>query len=97
MVAVPALVAVNVRLVLPGLMTTMPLVLVALLMVNASPLGLRSFVSGERMTGTKLSAEPVSSTAVGDGRSKKLLLVAVLALTTSAIWLSLGACESPVL
>src|SRR6266850_1326976 len=98
MVATPRLVAVKVRLVLPGLITTKPLVVTALLMVSASPFGLRSFVSGLMMTGTLFGAEMASLTAVGSNLSKKLMLVRVkLLVIVTPTWLSFGPRESPVL
>ena len=63
------MVGVNVRLVLPGLMITIPLVLLTFVMVRGSPFGLMSLVSGVMLVETKYSAEVVSLTAIGDRRS----------------------------
>src|SRR5258706_456760 len=98
MVATPGLVGVKVRFVLPGLMTTMPLVLTALVMVSGSPFGLMSLVNGLMIIGRPPGAELVSLTAVGSKRSKKLILVRVrLLVMGTPTWLSFGARESPVL
>ena len=80
MVSGPPLVGVKVRLVLPGLMTAMPPVTMILVMVSESPLGLMSLVSGLTVVGTRYNAVFVSLTAVGDRRSKKLLVVVITPL-----------------